>query len=417
MPKLVHRLPSYRKHKASGQAIVTFHGRDHYLGPHGAKASKREYDRLVAEYLSSGRSQSFGTPEQSLTVVELAADYRRFAEKYYGAGKNSEYRRIILLIKPLRELYGRIPAVEFGPVQLKAMQRLFIDRGWGRTYINASCKRITRMFRWAAGEGKIPAEVARALAMVPSLRAGKCDARETEPIGPVSDEMVEATLPHLPAVVADMVRLQRRTGMRPAEVCIVRPCDVDRSTSDWVYRPASHKTQHHGKERAVPLGPIAQGIVLKYLARDPEACCFRPCDSEAKRRAEASAARRTPLSCGNRPGSNRRRRPKKQPGDCYDVCAYRRAIARACDKAYPHPTLAFKPIAELTVADKAQLLRWRKEHRWAPNQLRHAAATEVRRQFGLEAAQVVLGHSQANVTQVYAERDLARGVEVARAIG
>ena len=51
---------------------------------------------------------------------------------------------------------------------------------------------------------------------------------------------------------------------------------------------------------------------------------------------------------------------------------------------------------------------------WSPNRLRHAAATEVRRQFGLEAAQVVLGHSRADVTQTYAERDaeLARTVAV-----
>ena len=53
----------------------------------------------------------------------------------------------------------------------------------------------------------------------------------------------------------------------------------------------------------------------------------------------------------------------------------------------------------------------------APNHLRHAAATEVHREFGLEAAQVILSHSQANVTQVYAERDIAKGMEVARLIG
>ena len=49
--------------------------------------------------------------------------------------------------------------------------------------------------------------------------------------------------------------------------------------------------------------------------------------------------------------------------------------------------------------------------------VKHAAATAVRRQFGLEAAQCVLGHSKAAVTEVYAERDLAKAVEVARAIG
>lgn len=55
MPRLTNAVPKYRKHRASGQAIVTITGRDHYLGPHGTKASKAEYDRLVTEWLASGR--------------------------------------------------------------------------------------------------------------------------------------------------------------------------------------------------------------------------------------------------------------------------------------------------------------------------------------------------------------------------
>ena len=47
MPKLTSSLPKYRKHRASGQAIVTIGRKDFYLGPHGTKASKREYDRIV----------------------------------------------------------------------------------------------------------------------------------------------------------------------------------------------------------------------------------------------------------------------------------------------------------------------------------------------------------------------------------
>jgi site-specific recombinase XerC len=54
---------------------------------------------------------------------------------------------------------------------------------------------------------------------------------------------------------------------------------------------------------------------------------------------------------------------------------------------------------------------------WHPNQLRHSAATEIRRRFGLEAAQTVLGHAKADVTQVYAERDYARAAGVMEQIG
>lgn len=417
MPWPTGRVPKYRKHRASGQAIVTLNGRDHYLGPHGTLASKCEYDRLIAEYLSSGRSPSFGAPQKQLSIVELCAEFLRYAKTYYGVGETSEYHRYRSLIRAVRDLYGRTPACEFGPVQFKAFRQALIARGLSRTYINASARRVTRMFRWGAGEGLVPPEVPQTLSLIAGLRQGKCDARETDRVLPVEDAIVDATLRYLPDVPADMVRLQWLTGMRPAEVCILRPCDLDLQEDVWIYRPPRHKTQHHGKERVIPVGPKAQAILLRYIARDSESPCFQPRDSEAKRRATATSARLTPLSCGNRTGTNRRRCPKKLPGDHYEVAAYRRAIANACDKAFPHPNLAAIVATDLSPEQLSVLRKWRSDHRWAPNQLRHAAATEIRRQFGLEAAQVVLGHSQANVTQVYAERDLARGIEVARAIG
>jgi hypothetical protein len=43
--------------------------------------------------------------------------------------------------------------------------------------------------------------------------------------------------------------------------------------------------------------------------------------------------------------------------------------------------------------------------------------TEVPKQFGLEATQVVLGHASANVSEIYAERDLTLAAEIMRKIG
>ena len=67
-----------------------------------------------------------------------------------------------------------------------------------------------------------------------------------------------------------MVDLQRITGMRPEEVCIMRTGDIDRSGSIWVYRPGSHKTEHHGHDRKVYLGPKAQEILRDWLRGDPD---------------------------------------------------------------------------------------------------------------------------------------------------
>lgn len=151
----------------------------------------------------------------------------------------------------------------------------------------------------------------------------------------------------------------------------------------------------------------AQGVLRPYLLREKESYCFVPADSERKRRAELTAARRIPVSYGKRPGTNRKRNPQRSAGQRYTTDSYRRAIDRGCDKAFPAP--------EDSTPEQAR--QWKLEHRWAPNRLRHSAATEIRKRFGLEAAQVVLGHSAADVTQIYAERDLAKAAEVIKQVG
>ncbi len=71
MPRLTKSVPKYRKHKASGQAVVTLDGKDFYLGPHNTDVSRREYDRLVGEWQLNGRrlpakqSEGLGTKSRS----------------------------------------------------------------------------------------------------------------------------------------------------------------------------------------------------------------------------------------------------------------------------------------------------------------------------------------------------------------
>jgi hypothetical protein len=82
MPKLSNSVPKYRKHRASGQAIVSLNGYDHYLGPYGTKASTQEYDRRIAEWLENGRQPRLSV-DDAITIVELCARYWRFAKEYY----------------------------------------------------------------------------------------------------------------------------------------------------------------------------------------------------------------------------------------------------------------------------------------------------------------------------------------------
>lgn len=425
MPKSsTPRVPSYRRHKPTGQAVVTIAGRDIYLGKWNSSASRAEYDRLVAEFLANGRQLR---DEVDTTVVEVINAYRKFAEQYYR--KNGEVTReygcIKEALKIVRELYGRKLADDFGPLALKAVRQRMVDNGWSRGYINKSIGRIRRCFKWAVENELVRRDMYHGLMAVSGLRKGRSEAREPDPVMPVDDATVQATLPHLTPIVADMIRFQRITGCRPQDVCNLRPCDVDMSGEVWLYRPATHKTEHHGRERIIPIGPKGQDILRPYLLREKEAHCFSPMDSEKKRRAELHSNRSTPLSCGNRPGKNRRRKPKRSAGEHYKADSYRRAIHRACDVAFLPPEPLSRREHEtlqqwhdrLTEKQRADLEEWQSEHRWSPNRLRHSAATEIRKRFGLEAAQVILGHASADVTQVYAERDLQKAVEIMREVG
>jgi integrase len=78
-------------------------------------------------------------------------------------------------------------------------------------------------------------------------------------------------------------------------------------------------------------------------------------------------------------------------GQRYTTMSYGHAIAKACQRAGVP--------------------------RWYPHQLRHNAATWLRKEFGLEVARVVLGHRTAAVTEVDAEVDRARAIDVMGRVG
>ena len=123
----------------------------------------------------------------------------------------------------------------------------------------------------------VPATVYHGLQAVAGLKKGRSQARETQKVQPVADALVDAVLPCLTPPVRAMVQVQRLTGMRPCEVVLMRPCDIDqRAGRTWLYRPESHKTEHHGITRAVFIGPQAQDILKPFLDRSPGAYLFRP---------------------------------------------------------------------------------------------------------------------------------------------
>lgn len=175
------------------------------------------------------------------------------------------------------------------------------------------------------------------------------------------------------------------TAARPGELVLMRPLDLDMTGKVWTYTPADHKTAHHGHQRQIFLGPQAQQVVRKYLnGRAVDAYLFSPREAETQRHAAAPTHRRPDQKANPR-------KTQRKLGERYAVDSYRRAVHRGCEKA--------------GISN------------WGPHRLRHNAATVIRKKYGLEAAQIMLGHRKADVTQIYAEINLAKGQDIAATIG
>jgi integrase len=266
-----------------------------------------------------------------------------------------------------------------------------IEKGYCRTSINRDIGRIKLMFKWAASQELVPASVSHGLQTVAGLRMGRSGAKESEPVKPVPQSFIDAAAKHVTPTVGALINLQLLTAARPGELLIMRTADLDTSGRIWTYTPERHKTAYRGHRRTIYLGPQAQAIVRPFLKTDLSAFVFSPRDSRQQYLAAKHAKRKTPLSCGNVPGSNRKRDPKRTPGDCYTVHSYARAIHRACDTA--------------------------KVPAWSPHRLRHNAATFLRKEFGLDAARVILGHRSPQITEVYAELDHAKALDIVNKVG
>jgi integrase len=394
MPK--RNIPSYRLHKATGQAFVELAGRRIYLGKHGSKASKEEYERRIADYLTNGRQLPPTQTKSGTSCQELAIRFCEWAEEYFMSQPKS-FSHIKMAMGFLVKHYGRELADNFAPMSLVFVQKKLVEHGYARPIVNRYIGIIKRAFKHGAKFGWVNPQTSYALQVVDNLKKGRTKAHEFQDVKPVDPDDVEKTLAKLPKRVADMARIQRLCVMRPQDVCNLRAVDIDRSGDVWLYRPCTHKTAHLGEVLTKYIGATAQKILAPYIdekADAPEAFLFSPADTMRDRAAELRKNRKTLNKNGGiQPSQQNRRKenPKKVPGEQYNPESYSRAIARASKKAGV-------PL-------------------WSANRLRHLAATEVRHKYGLEVAQILCGHKHASTTEIYAEVDHAKGIEVAREIG
>ncbi|MGN6725153.1 MAG: tyrosine-type recombinase/integrase, partial [Tepidisphaeraceae bacterium] len=318
MAKARSKLPSYRHHKASGQACVKLSGRTIYLGPHGTRLSRDNYDRVVSEWLAAGRTFPQDNGSHVVTIAEVLLAFNN--SNAIPPSQRHSYKSVMKIIA---RLYGTTAVEDFGPRALLAVQEQMIRAGWNRQTCNTRLYLARRIFKWGVSRQLVPAGVYEALKTVDGLEARLEAAPEPKAVQAVAVEHVEACLPFMSPTVAAMVKLQMHTGMRPGEVVQLRTCDVDASGDVWIYNPAKHKTQHLGKARPIAIGPKGIEILRPWLRSDLNAYVFSPADAERERRERLSAMRKTPLNQGNRVGSKRSKRPHTAPSEKYTVATYR----------------------------------------------------------------------------------------------
>ena len=402
-------LPQMRAH-LSGQGFVTIDDRNFYLGRYGSPESLARYAVLIAEYQANKLklpkdfdiraidaraglllAKEVELPPKHLEnkpilLRHLTAAYREHAMVAYEKSK-AELRRILLLCDELDEHDGSMHADEYGPRALQKQRQRWVDSAKARRYCNRLTNLVIRMYRWSVSQELVTENAWSRLRSLDALRIGQTKAKETKAIQPVSLDVVRTTIKELPPILRAMIRVHVATGMRPSELCNMRPCDIDRTGVEWMYRPSKHKTANKGKSRAVPILGDAKEAIIDYINRDPQSCCFSPAESVSWWQATKRSTRKSKVQPSQQV-SKAVDNPEVQPGDRYTQDSYRRAVARACKRA------------GVT--------------QWHPYQLRHLSLTEIRDALGVEHAQAMGGHSRIDITEVYVKQSERRAIEAAR---
>ena len=351
-------MPTVRIDRKNKQARVFIGGKQHHLGRvEGGKispAQAAEAARIWYQFLN-GTPEVVAPPEDTAkgpTIAELCSAYLDHAEDYFTyrdnrysgrKGRTSSYSNAQVVCRILDDWYDQ-PTATFEPTDLEAVMTKIMQRNVVRSTAKKYRKDTLRMFKWGVAKKLVPPAVHATLRCTDNLKKGRTDLPESEPVKAVSDEDMEATIVECHPVVAAMIRLQRLTGARPGEICILKPEDIDRSDDVWVFWPKHWKTQLSSKKkRFIVISEEAQKVIEPFLDRPADAYCFSPKEVYSEQ--------------------------ADRLGEHYLTESYRSAIHRACDRA----GLA----------------------RWNPNQLRHARSTEIKAQGGTAAEEsAALGHAQ-----------------------
>ena len=258
-------------------------------------------EEAAARYWEEHTRQSTRKRPEGVTVSELCALWDAHCREYYrGAdGKpSSTATNAVLDVRLFRELYGNAAVAELTHADMLQLRDALVRSGIARHTVNARLWRVKYMLAWALDEAIIPATVKAELTQVKGVKRGRSSAPERQPVRPVDDATIAATVEHLMPNTADMVRVHRLTGMRPCELCAMRWSLIDTSRLPWVYRvpPEVNKNDWRGElgqPRVVCIGPKARAILERH--RDGGDVPFSPVRAFGEYLEARRAARSTPI--------------------------------------------------------------------------------------------------------------------------
>ena len=390
----------------SGQSVCRIDGIDFYLGRHGTPESLAKYAVLIREYQANGLSlpegfspetlrhftEGFSQPavkmhmaDSPIVIRHLTTAFVGHAERVYANSK-AELSRIRQICEEIETQDGNTLVEDYGPKKLKEQRERWVRSGKCRRYCNRLTCLVVSIFEWGVSEEMIEESTWNRLTTVKPLREGQTEAPESVVRKPACLNVVRATVKELSPTLKAMVRIHVCTGMRPSELCSMRPCDIDRSGEVWLYRPATHKNKSKGHDRVIPILGDAREAIENYLNRPSQAYCFSASESVAWWQAKKRSERKSKVQPSQE--SRAVESPRVKPGEKYTQDSYRRAIARACKRA--------------------------KVDSWYPYQLRHLNLTEVRDALSAEHAQAIGGHSRIDMTNTYAKAKIGKAIEAAR---
>ena len=328
------------------------------------------------------------SPSSVSNVGDLMQRYLQWAKntlrKTRDGLDNPDLPKIRRAIKFL-ETYSDWPIDDFGPDELRAIQKALLDseyktgktmKRYTRRGINDTLNCIRTAWRWGLGRGLAKIENVEVLKEVKPLKTGQDNVHENHRRGIVSEKEFRKVLKKANPVAGDMLRLIWLTAMRPYEVCDMRPYDILTDDKEcWLYIPGrdkspigDHKTARFGRIKVIPLTKAAQKV-LKPRIKDfaSKDYVFQP--QEAVKDLERLIVKTR---------------------DKYDHNTLCRACKRACERA---------DVKE-----------------FVPYDLRRTVATGTRALLGKEAAKVLLGHAKTDTTDIYLLEEVQEAIKVAKLI-